>query len=187
MKRNSTKVIVAIVLAITLLTSLSVTVYAYSLNPYRHKNSKIYYYYDNWVGSRAISFFSTGASSWRSKTTEAQILHYSSNPGTGYNVYMSAGNISGVGWDGLTQTSYQSGYVVSQTVTLNMSKTSTWNNDGAIKSVVVHEMGHVFGLKDNGTTKTIMNGYTFGTNSRYGGYRLTVPQTDDVNGVNAKY
>jgi hypothetical protein len=32
-----------------------------------------------------------------------------------------------------------------------------------------------------------MNGYTFGTNSRYGGYGLTVPQTDDVNGVNAKY
>jgi hypothetical protein len=48
-------------------------------------------------------------------------------------------------------------------------------------------MGHVFGLGDNGKTKTIMNGYTFGTNSRYGGYGLTVPQTDDVNGVNAKY
>ena len=103
MKRNSTKVIVAIVLAITLLTSLSVTVYAYSLNPYRHKNSKIYYYYDNWVGSRAISFFSTGASSG-DQTTEAQILHYSSNPGTGYNVYMSAGNISElVGTDSLKQ------------------------------------------------------------------------------------
>lgn len=186
MKRNSTKVIVAIVLAITLLTSLSVTVYAYSLNPYRHKNSKIYYYYDNWVGSRAISFFNWSQlleikNYWSTNTA------LFSNPGTGYNVYMSAGNISGVGWDGLTQTSYQSGYVVSQTVTLNMSKTSTWNNDGALKSVVVHEMGHVFGLKDNGTTKTIMNGYTFGTNSRYGGYRLTVPQTDDVNGVNAKY
>lgn len=103
---------------------------------------------------------------------------------------MCAGNITGVDWDGLTQTRYNSKspyYVVSQTLTLNMAKTSTWNNDGALKSVVVHEMGHVFGLGDNGKTKTIMNGYTFGTNSRYGGYGLTVPQTDDVNGVNAKY
>lgn len=103
---------------------------------------------------------------------------------------MSAGNITGVDWDGLTQTSYSSAsphYVVSQTLILNKAKTTTWNSDGALKSVVVHEMGHVFGLKDNGKTRTIMNGYTFGANSRYGGYGLTVPQTDDVNGVNAKY
>lgn len=103
---------------------------------------------------------------------------------------MCTGNITGVDWDGLTQTRYNSKspyYVVSQTLTLNMAKTSTWNNNGALKSVVVHEMGHVFGLNDNKTTKTIMNGYTFGTNSRYGRYGLTVPQTDDVKGVNAKY
>jgi hypothetical protein len=37
------------------------------------------------------------------------------------------------------------------------------------------------------TIKTIMNGYTFGINSRYGGYGLTTPQTDDVNGVNFIY
>ena len=48
-------------------------------------------------------------------------------------------------------------------------------------------MGHVFGLADYGNNRTIMNGYTFGANSRYGVYGLTVPQTDDVNGVNAKY
>ncbi len=190
MKKTATKAAFSIVLVITLLMSFSLPAFAYSLNPYRHKSSKIYYYYDNWVGSRAISFFSTGASAWRARTTEAQILHYSNNPGTGYNVYMCTGNITGVDWDGLTQTRYNSKspyYVVSQTLTLNMAKTSTWNNDGALKSVVVHEMGHVFGLGDNGKTKTIMNGYTFGTNSRYGGYGLTVPQTDDVNGVNAKY
>lgn len=189
MKRTVTKVVLTITLVFALLTSFSISVFAYSLNPYRHSSSKVYYYYDNWVGSRAISFFSTGANAWRAKTTEAQILHYSNNPETGYDVYMSAGNITGVEWDGLTQTRYNSTspyYIVSQTLTLNMAA-STWDNDGALKSVVVHEMGHVFSLKDNGTTKTIMNGYTFGTNSRYGKYGLTVPQTDDINGVNAKY
>lgn len=190
MKRAATKAVFAIVLAITLLMTFSVSAFAYRLAPYRHQNTRIYYYYDNWVDLRAISFFSTGAHTWKAKTTEAQILHYSNNPGTGFNVYMSAGNITGVDWDGLTQTSYSSAsphYVVSQTLILNKAKTTTWNSDGALKSVVVHEMGHVFGLKDNGKTRTIMNGYTFGANSRYGGYGLTVPQTDDVNGVNAKY
>jgi hypothetical protein len=32
-----------------------------------------------------------------------------------------------------------------------------------------------------------MNAYTWGTNSRYGGYGLTTPQTDDINGANSIY
>src|SRR5690554_840520 len=80
MKKTATKAAFSIVLVITLLMSFSLPAFAYSLKPYRHKSSKIYYYYDNWVGSRAISFFSTGASAWSARTTEAQILHYSNNP-----------------------------------------------------------------------------------------------------------
>jgi len=110
--------------------------------------------------------------------------------GSGYDVYMAVGNIPEVTWDGVTNTNYSNTYpyyINSQRVTINRAYTNTWNNDGALKSVVVHEMGHVFGLDDYGHNKTIMNGYTFGTNSRYGTYGLTVPQTDDINGVNAKY
>lgn len=135
--------------------------YAYKLASFQHQNSTIYYYYDNWVESRARSFFSVGASAWKDKTTQAVIKRYTSN----YS---------------------DTGYVKSQTVILNLSSLS-WSDDGALKSVVVHEMGHVFGLNDNGTTRTIMNAYTYGTNSRYGYFGLTTPQTDDVIGVNVIY
>ncbi len=165
-----------------------ISVTAFQLSGFRHKGSKIYYYYDNWVGARAMSYFTQGASAWKSKTTVATINSYTSNTSNSYNVYMYAGYVSNVPWDGLTQTTYypSTGYIASQTVTINMSA-SSWNDDGALKSVVVHEMGHVFGLDDNGKTKTIMNGYTYGTNSRYGDFGLTTPQTDDVNGVIAIY
>ncbi len=61
MKRTAVKAVFAIVLVVTLLMTFSVSAFAYRLAPYRHQNTRIYYYYDNWVDLRAISFFSTGA------------------------------------------------------------------------------------------------------------------------------
>ena len=123
MKNKLTKIVIASLIAIITVTGMTYPASAYVFNSYKHKNSTIYYYYDNWVGSRAISYFSTGASAWRAKTTEATVKHYSSSSKTGYDVYMCAGNVSGVTWDGLTQTTYNNStkYVISQTVTLNMS------------------------------------------------------------------
>lgn len=190
MKKTGSKVLLTIILIIVLVMSFSVSTFAYSLCPYRHSSSKIYYYYDNYIGSRAISFIYNGANAWRAKTTEAQLLLCDYHQGTGFDVYIYTGSITDVDWDGLTQTKYSSTYphyVTSQNMILNTAQTFTWNNDGALKSVVAHEMGHVFGLNDNGTAKTIMNCYTYGYYSRYAYYGLTLPQADDVNGVNAKY
>ena len=72
-------------------------------------------------------------------------------------------------------------------MSLNTAYTNTWSSAGARKSVAVHEFGHVFGLDENGSTKTIMNAFTWGSNSRYGSYGLTTPQSDDKSGVNSIY
>ncbi len=55
MKRTAVKAVFAIVLVVTLLMTFSVSAFAYRLAPYRHQNTRIYYYYDNWVDLRAIS------------------------------------------------------------------------------------------------------------------------------------
>ncbi|MFL0195861.1 matrixin family metalloprotease [Clostridium sp. WILCCON 0269] len=65
-----------------------------------------------------------------------------------------------VSWDGLISATASGGYYTSVIISLNMSATNTWNSDGALKSVAVHEFGHGLGLNENGTTKTIMNAYT---------------------------
>jgi len=36
-------------------------------------------------------------------------------------------------------------------------------------------------------TKAAMNGYTWGTGSRYGDFKIIQPQADDINGANAIY
>lgn len=190
MKSRTINTIVSLALVISILSSLSLSASAYNLLNYNHRSYKIYYYYDNWVGARAIQFIAKGANAWKAKNTDAKLLPSSSNPQPDYDVVISTTNRTDVSWDGLTQTTWETKspyYIISQTVAINTAQTKTWNNDGALQSVVVHEMGHVFGLGENGFSKTIMNAYTWGSNSRYGGYGLTDPQADDVNGVNAKY
>lgn len=55
-----------------------------------------------------------------------------------------------------------------------------------VQSVTAHEIGHMVGLAhSNGCV--LMNPYTFGSGSRWGGCGINAPRSDDVNGVNAQY
>ncbi len=174
---------IALTLCMVLFLSLTNSASAYQFIGFKWNTTAIHYYYDNFVGSRAIQFFSQGATAWNAANVDATISY-----GGGNFVYCAVAQYPDVEWDGMVSTSWDPWfYVASQSLILNKSATSTWENDGALKSVVVHEFGHVYGLADNGITRTIMNGYTWGTNSRYGGYSLTAPQPDDINGVNAIY
>lgn len=190
MKRKTLKCSIAGLLTFSMVICMSASAGAYNLTSFRHKNSKIYYYYDNWIGYKAYYAAGYAANAWRAKTTEAEILHNSENPSRSYEVTILAGSFPNEGWDGVTKTEKETIngviYVKSQTVKYNTASPA-WNDENALKSVAVHEFGHVFGLHENNYTRTIMNSYTYGSNSRYETYGLTTPQTDDVNGVNAIY
>lgn len=180
MRKLLWKLLTSLLFSFILVMGFVTTAYAYNTVGYTWSSSSINYYYDNYNSSRGKSFIGTGASTWNS--TDVTFTNNAS-----YNVYCTEVSNSKVSWDGLTSYSYSGNRFTSETLQLNMAITSTWNSDGALKSVAVHEFGHALGLDHVTNGKVIMNPYTWGTNSRYGDFGLTTPQTDDKNGANDLY
>lgn len=93
-----------------------------------------------------------------------------------------------VSWDGqstIYRLIWNPSVIVEVMIKINTYYTDNYETDAA-QSVVCHEFGHAFGL-DHETGAVVMNAYTFGTGSRYGGYGIYEPEDDDVDGVNAMY
>lgn len=182
-KRVFIKRLLSLLFTCVFMASISIDVYAYKTTGYIWNSSNINYYYDNYNTSRGQAFFAEGVTAWNNANVDATI---SFSSGSGFCITEVSN--SSVQWDGITNLSLSWGYISTGTiVAINMAATTTWNDNGALKSVIVHEIGHVLGLGENGTTQTIMNAGTWGANSRYGGYSLTTPQSDDKNGINAIY
>lgn len=182
---KSYKIRLISILTIIFFCLSSLPALAVPLKGYKLPSTTSYYYYDNYLSSNSQIAAGSGTSSWNS--TSSKVKYYFSS--SSYITYVTETYNSNVGWDGLTNTIYDSstGIVISETVTVNTAKTDTYTNSTALKSVLAHEFGHVLGLADDGTNPTLMNGYTWGTYSRYGYYGISSPTSNDVSSANSIY
>lgn len=132
-------------------------------------------YNDTWV-----SILNNGISAWNNSKANVSISKSSSSSNV-----IEAAKYDDT-WYGLTTQTYNAttGYTSKFVIKIN-AKTisdSATNFDNFAKSTVTHEFGHVFWLCDNpSTTKSSIMKYSRDRNS------MTVPQTFDVDNVNAKY
>ncbi len=87
-------------------------------------------------------------------------------------------------WYGIEIPTPSSGYITSFIIKLNTRTIAdnATNFSNFAQSVLVHELGHVFWLKDNpGTTSSSIMKYSRNRNL------MILPQQYDINNVNAKY
>lgn len=183
MKRKLILKAISLAMALVAGITCSSSASAFSLRSHRLNTDKVYYYFDSGIDSKAISTFNTACENWRNKNS----LFVMEKLGSETNVVTArVGTIksSTVGWDGITAIfTDENKHLTKAIINFNTYYTDSWNVEGARLSVMTHEIGHVFGLDDLEGERAIMNGSTYGPNSRYGTYGLTVPQDDDIRGV----
>lgn len=169
-----------LILAIVIFCILSSGLIAYAYGTQGRFASKIIYYTTDSSCIKAYSMSDTAAYSWTSRTNV--ILSRLTSP---THIYIYETNLA-VTWDGLTTPVKTNGYFTYATIQINRYHSNTWNNNSALQSVINHEVGHALGLLDSSGAK-LMNGVTWGTESRYGTYGIVNPQQDDISGVNSLY
>lgn len=157
-------------------------IWAYHYLGSKWPSSSIKYNYDNQTSSGYVqTFFGSAANVW--SKSDVTIRKSGSGNDVIYCIQVSEPKES---WDGISSNYKKNGIISYSLIEINKAITKTWNNQGALKSVVVHEFGHTLGL-DHTNGAVIMNPYTWGSKSRYGEYGVTVPASDDIKGINALY
>ena len=183
MRKNKILLSLFIAFSVMLMFSVINVVHAYNVFGCRWDSSTVYYFYDNYNSSRGKAYFDVGADGW-----DATDVNFTSGTAGNYNIYCTETENPNVSWEGITEYSNSMGSIISPAIIqLNSAKSTTWNDNGALQSVAIHEFGHALGLDHVKNARVIMNPYTWGENSRYGDFGITTIQADDINGANLLY
>ncbi len=180
-------------LSITLLLSFSTTAQAYNLlggrwagQPGPHACCAHFHSQYLGMSSKDSTGWDNGSYAWNVSPADFDVNRYSSAV-----IAMGDYNFGSTGCggcDGITYLNPCNNCTYTSATLYENSYYSSMSNYTAavIQSVTAHEIGHMVGLAhSNGCV--LMNPYTFGSGSRWGGCGINTPRSDDINGVNAQY
>ena len=176
------KSVLRVISVVLVLLILPNTVSAYALCGFHWDSYVIRYYYDSSCTSRARTYLNIAVNAWNSRI-QLELL-----AGTSSNHHVRCAETEEVNaiWDGAVYYNADGELFYEMTLYLNNGKFDTWNDNGALQSVAVHEFGHVIGLSESSGRK-IMNPKTWGSNSRYEQYGIVLPVSDDIEGADFIY
>ncbi|WP_159621501.1 matrixin family metalloprotease [Ruania rhizosphaerae] len=123
--------------------------------------------------------WSPGINAWNAESIPRT---YTSSPSDAV-VGLGTLNNSSVSYDGIANWTCSSGTTTSATGRINTAYTSGYSST-KLRSLTVHELGHILGLDHPSSGCMIMRS---STSTRYGTCGLSTPASDDIAGVNAIY
>ncbi|MBE6730789.1 MAG: matrixin family metalloprotease [Ruminococcaceae bacterium] len=177
-KHNVLKRMVALLIAVMLVFSLTIQIFAYDLLCYKVADKRATYTWGGAINTSTSSstyktFWRTAMSSWTSAV--GYNISYSSSSSNTITIV----NESSSTYYGYMQPHSTPNYVLTSfTAYVNIAHTGT--NENVFKSVACHELGHTLGLDDTNNPNAVM-GYNRNRNTIY------TPQADDIEGVTDAY
>ncbi len=135
-----------------------------------------------------VTLTGNSAGRWNSAVARARFFDVSSGPES--DVRATETDFGNTGNDGLSKWSCDStGYFVSGSMISYFNMYYGYYDNSRRYSVMVHELGHAFGLGHSATGQPcyatgVMHPYT---DPRYGNCGIQTPQSDDISGINNRY